>query len=93
LPVTVRGLLGAIGGNRAAGASFASYLLFEAEFAAELIDLGFRDALAHRERLAEWIGATLQDKAPTQGGGIDAVNATAADGDGLPSGGVTHGGH
>jgi len=60
LPVTVRGLLGAVGGNRAAGASFASYLLFEAEFAAELLELGFRDTLAQRERLAEWIGAMLE---------------------------------
>jgi NTE family protein len=59
LPLSVRGLLGAVGGNRAAGASFASYLLFEAEFAAELIELGFRDALSQRTKLAEWIGETL----------------------------------
>jgi NTE family protein len=59
LPLSVRGLLGAVGGNRAAGASFASYLLFEAEFAAELIDLGFQDALSQRTKLAEWIGETL----------------------------------
>jgi NTE family protein len=63
LPITVRGLLGAVGGNRAAGASFASYLLFEAQFAAELIDLGFKDTLAHRERLGEWIRATLKHNA------------------------------
>lgn len=55
LPLTVRGLLGAVGGNRSAGASFASYLLFEAEFARELVELGYHDALAQRERLAEWI--------------------------------------
>jgi NTE family protein len=46
LPLTVRGLLGAVGGNRASGASFASYLLFESEFTRELIELGRRDALA-----------------------------------------------
>jgi NTE family protein len=59
LPLTVRSLLGAVGGNRAAGASFASYLLFEAEFASELIDLGFRDTLAQRERLTGWMGEML----------------------------------
>jgi len=65
LPLSVRGLLGAVGGNRAAGASFASYLLFEAEFARELIDLGYRDVLAHREQLAAWIGAWAADSRPT----------------------------
>ncbi len=77
LPLTVRGLLGAVGGNRAAGASFASYLLFEAEFASELIDLGFRDTLAQRDRLAEWIRAAL-----------DAARTGEALGAGGPSVGV-----
>ncbi len=57
LPLTVRGLLGAVGGTQAAGAAFASYLLFEAEFTRELIALGYRDTLVHRGRLAEWIEA------------------------------------
>lgn len=57
LPLTVRGLLGAVGGNRAAGASFASYLLFEAEFASELLELGYRDTLVHSEQLRAWIAA------------------------------------
>ena len=56
LPLTVRGLLGAVGGNRASGASFASYLLFESEFTSELIELGRRDALARRDEVAAWIG-------------------------------------
>lgn len=76
LPLTVRGLLGAVGGNRAAGASFASYLLFEAEFASELIDLGFRDTLAQRERLADWIRATLdQEPAGEASAGVELPRA------------------
>ncbi|MGN6230636.1 MAG: patatin-like phospholipase family protein [Trinickia sp.] len=79
LPLTVRGLLGAVGGNRAAGASFASYLLFEAEFANELIELGFRDTLAQRERLAEWIRTALtDDKAVGAGSASVGVEAPRA---------------
>lgn len=66
LPLTVRGLLGAVGGNRATGASFASYLLFEAEFASELIDLGYRDTLTHREQLSAWI-ATANHRGTREG--------------------------
>ncbi|WP_153101524.1 patatin-like phospholipase family protein [Paraburkholderia hayleyella] len=55
LPRTVRGLLGAVGGNRASGASFASYLLFEREFTCELIELGRRDVLAQSEAIARWV--------------------------------------
>ncbi len=57
LPFTVRGLLGAVGGNRPSGASFASYLLFEEEFTRELIEIGYRDAQAQRDRFALWITA------------------------------------
>jgi NTE family protein len=74
LPVTVRGLLGAVGGNRAAGASFASYLLFEGPFARELIDLGYRDALAQRERLTEWVRSALSEGRAVGVGGAS-VNA------------------
>jgi len=71
--------LGAVGGNRAAGASFASYLLFEAEFANELIELGFRDTLAQRERLAEWIRTALtDDKAVGAGSASVGVEAPRA---------------
>jgi NTE family protein len=61
LPRSVRMLLGAVGGNRASGAAFASYLLFEREFTCELIELGYRDALAQREVLLTWL------KTPTGG--------------------------
>ncbi|WP_322010451.1 patatin-like phospholipase family protein [Paraburkholderia sp. J12] len=63
LPASVRVLLGAMGGNRASGAAFASYLLFEEAFTRELIELGYRDALAQRDVLLSWL------KAPTAGAG------------------------
>ncbi|MFX1671136.1 patatin-like phospholipase family protein [Paraburkholderia sp. A2WS-5] len=55
LPLSVRMLLGAVGGNRASGAAFASYLLFESAFTQELIELGYRDTLAQREILLAWL--------------------------------------
>ncbi len=61
LPRSVRMLLGAVGGNRASGAAFASYLLFEQAFTRELIELGYRDTLARREVLSTWL------KLPTGG--------------------------
>lgn len=57
LPLSVRMLLGAVGGNRASGAAFASYLLFEREFTQALIDLGYRDTLARRDMLLSWLSA------------------------------------
>lgn len=84
LPLSVRGLLGAVGGNRSAGASFASYLLFEADFARELIDLGYRDALAHRDELALWIaGANHPDQrgVPGDTGGGLGAETTSLPGD------------
>jgi len=64
LPVSVRMLLGAVGGNRASGAAFASYLLFEQAFTRELIDLGYRDTLAQRDLLLQWLKSTTGDAAP-----------------------------
>ncbi|WDD95491.1 patatin-like phospholipase family protein [Burkholderia sp. FERM BP-3421] len=68
LPLSVRGLLGAVGGNQPAGASFASYLLFESEFARELVALGYRDALGQREALAGWIAQADAPRAPRGAG-------------------------
>jgi len=56
LPLSIRGLFGAVGADRARGAAFASYLLFEADYTQELMALGYRDAMEQREALAAFIG-------------------------------------
>jgi NTE family protein len=57
LPLAIRGLLGAVGADRARGAAFASYLLFEADYTRELIALGYRDAMERRETLSAFVAA------------------------------------
>lgn len=56
LPGPVRMLLGAIGATDVSGAALASYLLFEASYTRELIELGRKDALARREDVLSFFG-------------------------------------
>jgi NTE family protein len=55
LPFAVRSLLRGIGGRRPSENRLLSYLLFERSYTRELIDLGYRDAMLVRDRLADFI--------------------------------------
>ena len=56
LPRPIRMLLGGIGATEVRGAALASYLLFEASYTGELIQLGRKDALARRSDVLAFFG-------------------------------------
>lgn len=57
LPGPVRMLLGGIGATELRGSALASYLLFEASYTCELIDLGRKDALSRRADVLAFFNA------------------------------------
>ena len=56
LPPALRLFLRGPGATRTSGAGVLSYLLFEAGYCSELIELGRRDALAKRDELCRFLG-------------------------------------
>ncbi len=57
LPIAVRLLLSLIGGMRRGGGNLVSYLLFERDYCRTLIDLGYRDTMARREEVVQFLEA------------------------------------
>lgn len=64
LPRTIRALLSGIGATEMHGSALASYLLFEASFAHELIQLGQRDTLARRKDVLAFFGGPHRESEP-----------------------------
>ena len=59
LPWPIRFLLRSVGAMRRGGANLASYLLFEKGYCRELIELGYKDAIAQREELEAFISGDM----------------------------------
>ena len=54
-PRSLRALLRVIGAGDVGGAQLASYLMFESAYTRELIDMGYRDAMARAQELVSFL--------------------------------------
>lgn len=61
-PRSVKVLLRGVGGMQRSGSQLLSYLLFEAKYCRDLIDLGYRDAQDRAPELLAFIGAPAAEK-------------------------------
>jgi NTE family protein len=64
LPRSIRVLLRAVGATRRNGSNLASYLLFEAPFCRDLIDLGYRDTMRRRAELGAFFAGGAGESGP-----------------------------
>lgn len=55
MPRTMKTFLGLLGATPERGSQLASYLLFDGEYCRELIELGHRDGMAHRDALMPFV--------------------------------------
>jgi NTE family protein len=54
-PASIRYLLAVLGARRGSGRRLMSYLLFERPYCGALIDLGYRDAMARKREIREFL--------------------------------------
>jgi len=55
MPLAIRLLLKSIGIDKTSESSLVSYLLFEKSFCSALIDVGYRDGIAHKQQLLKFL--------------------------------------
>ncbi len=75
LPRPIRMLLAGIGATEVRGAALASYLLFEKSYTCELIALGRKDAIAHKNEILAFFASQTQDEMEIAGLGNTASSA------------------